>query len=381
MFNKDIVVKVNSNVSKFISKCLKYDIDLLNVSYVDDDIILVKIHKEDYSRLKKLCYFSKITKDGYLGIDAFLLFLKRNRVVLITVFFCFVLMYFIENIIVDVDVIHSNKEMIELVEKELKINGIKTFTYKKDYDELESIKNEIIESNPEKIEWMSITRKGMKYIVRLEERILTDIEENGGYCHVVAKKSGIIKKITSDSGEIIPAINDYVKEGDIIISGEIHLYEEVKDNICASGEVYAEVWYDVNVSVPLNHLEKTYTGNSRYNFIINNKRFFKDKYENYDEEVLNKLNIFGFNIKYIREKEYKNYFDKYSEDEALEKAINEIIEKMQVKLGEKGEILSKKVLKKSQNNSKMDVEVFLVVLEDIGQTVKYEIEGEESDTE
>ena len=55
---------------------------------------------------------------------------------------------------------------------------------------------------------------------------------------------------------------------------------------------------------------------------------------------------------------------------------------MKVKLGKKGEIISKKVLKKSLFDSKMEVEVFVVALEDIANVINYEVKvGEESDTE
>ena len=228
---------------------------------------------------------------------------------------------------------------------------------------------------------MSITRDGMKYIVRVEERILTEIKDENSYCHVVAKKNGLVKNIKSSSGEIISRVNDYVRAGDVLISGEIHLYEEVKGNVCASGSVYAEVWYDVNLSIPFEYQEKEYTGNTRYNFILNNKKLFSDKYEFYDEEEINKLKVWGNNFKYIKELEYKNILKKYSVDEALEEAMRKIDENFKIKLKNEGEIVSKKILKKNEFNSRIDIEVFVVTLENIALQQNYSIEGDIIDSE
>ena len=161
-----------------------------------------------------------------------------------------------------------------------------------------------------------------------------------------------------------------------------NLNEEVKNNVCANGEVLAEVWYKVNARIPLEHFEKKYTGEESYNFIINNKKMFKTKYKLYDTEELKKINIRDFRIYYVKEKEYQNNLKKYTEAEALSQALKIINQKMKVKLSKGGEIKSKKVLKKNMFNSTMEVEVFVVVLEDIGQVVNYDaIEGEESVTE
>ena len=48
----------------------------------------------------------------------------------------------------------------------------------------------------------------------------------------------------------------------------IKLNEEVKNNVCAEGEVYAEVWYTIKASMPLEYEEKKLTNKMRYNFIL-----------------------------------------------------------------------------------------------------------------
>jgi len=379
MYKEKIIIKVTGNINKFIDKCVRRKISLLNINYIDRNSVLIKIYLNDLENVEKFNYYSEIKIFKKLGLERLFLFVRKNLLFFITFIFCFGLMFFLENVIFDINIIHSNNEIIELVKKELDDNGIKVLTIGKSFKELEKIRLKIVENNPKKLEWLSITKVGMKYIVRVEERIVTDIKKKSGYCHVVAKKSGIIKKIKSTSGEIIPRIDDYVREGDTLISGEIHLYDEVKDNVCASGEVWALVWYKVNLSIPYEYFEKEYTGNERYNFLFNKKLLFKEKYKDYDVKNIYKFNLFGGSFKYYKELEYKNILKKYSKEEAIEEGLKQIDLKMQVKLKENGKVTLKKILKKNEFNSRIDIEVFVETLENIASIKNYEIESDIND--
>jgi len=380
MYREKVILKVSGNINKFIDKCIRRKIELLDISYINKDCALIRIYLSDLENVERYNYYSEIKVFKILGFKKIFLFVKNKLLFFITFIFCFCLMFFLENVIFDVNIIHSNQEIIELVKKELDNTGIKVLTIGKSFNELEKIRLKIIENNPKKLEWLSITKVGMKYIVRVEERILTDIKENSGYCHIVAKKSGIIKKIKSTAGEILPRIDDYVREGDTLISGEIHLYDNVKDNVCAEGDVWAEVWYKVNISMPYEYFEKEYTGNERYNFSFNKKILFKEKYQAYDINDIYKFNVFGLSFKYYKELEYRNVLKKYSKEEALEEALKQVDLKMQLKLKENGKVIHKKILKKDEFNSRIDIEVFVETLENIASIKNYEIESDINDT-
>ena len=65
------------------------------------------------------------------------------------------------------------------------------------------------------------------------------------------EKSGIIIKVEAEQGVILKKKNDYVSQGETIISGDIIKDETVKGQVKAKGTVYAETWYKVHVSYPL----------------------------------------------------------------------------------------------------------------------------------
>jgi hypothetical protein len=108
---------------------------------------------------------------------------------------------------------------------------------------------------------------------------------------------------------------------------------------------------------------------------VNNNKYkiFKSRLNNYETEEVKLFTL--FNITFYKLKEYEVNMEnlKYSEEEALDKAINLADEKINIKLGENESIKLRKVLKKSINDSTMDLELFYVVIEDITKKEEYTI--------
>ena len=194
-----------------------------------------------------------------------------------------------------------SKDIYSNIMSYLKEKNIKTFTLYKSNNELNKISDEIMQENREFIDFISITRTGMKYIVNIEERIIKDKEEEKERCHIIAKKEGVITKIDAKKGITLVEEGSLVKKGDILISGEIILNEEIKDNTCAKGDIKANVWYKINISYPLTETIKTYTKREKVNLKMYNKYFKKRLYEKYDEYTMFKFR----NLKLVRQKEYK----------------------------------------------------------------------------
>ena len=102
---------------------------------------------------------------------------------------------FLSNIIFDVKVIHTDNEIRNFLITELEKYGLKKYKFKKSYQEIQEIKNSILNEYQDKIEWLEIEESGTSYIVRLESRIIPNNEVNNNKQNVVASKSAVIKKI------------------------------------------------------------------------------------------------------------------------------------------------------------------------------------------
>ena len=369
--NKYIIIKVTQDIKRFINKCNNYNIELYNIKYIDKDNIIVKIKKDDFDDIKIYNYYSNIEIYNKVGIDYYIHKINKLKYFILCFVIMIICMFLVSNIILKINVIHSNKKVRELVYSELYDNDIKIFSIKKDFNKLENIKNKILENNRDKLEWISITNIGMTYVVRVEERIIDNIKNEYDYCNVVATKEGIVTNIFSDKGDILVNVNDIVRKDDILITGNLIVNEETKNYTCASGRVMAKVWYTTNISLKRDYLKKEYTGKKRINFYINHKVLRNNKYSKFDKKYI----INNKYIKVYKELEYKEKKYKYNELDSVNKALLEIDNKFKNKLGDKGQIIDKKILNKTINNKEINIDVFVITLEDISKQIELNKEG------
>lgn len=378
---------MNKNIVWISSKCDNYyrlirkienlSIKIYEVKYIEK-VLYLKVTKNDYEKISKyiISYKFKIVRNT--GINKLIENIKQEKIFVISLVVGFLVFLCLKNLIVKVNIVHENGNIRELIKDELDENGIKVLSFKKSYKKLDEIRQKILDKHPDKLDWMEFEVKGMVINVKIEERIITDIKKNDRVCDIVAKKNGVINEIKIEQGEGLVNINDYVKEGDILIRGSVKYNEEDKRYTCASGEIYATTWYTGSISIPFKYYEYEKQNDKRYNLVWeyndNKHEIFKNRLENYESNYKTLLKIFDFNLYIDKQVSVKKIEKEYSEEEALEIGINKVIETIEKKLTKKDTIIDKKVLKKVKNNSTMDIDVFVVVKELISTQKEIEIE-------
>ena len=90
-----------------------------------------------------------------------------------------------------------------------------------------TIKSKNSNNSINNLEWVSIKKDGMKYIVRAEERIIKSEVVSDKPRDIVASKDAYITKVISSKGNVLVRQGEYVKKGTVLISGKITLYEDV----------------------------------------------------------------------------------------------------------------------------------------------------------
>ncbi len=362
---------------RFFLRCFKSRITIFD-SREEEETLWVKILDSDFSKIQKF-WFLKVKNTRRTGYQEVKKKLHQQRFFLVSVMVGLVFLFFLSHVMLSVEVIHSNKEIRDLVTMELEERGVKENTWRMSYQEIEQIKEELLNAYPDKLEWLEIEIKGMKYIVRVEERKLESDDELKDACNLVAEKDGIIKEMVYSKGEALFKMNDAVKEGDILIRGTIDNGKENVGYTCATGEVYAEVWYKVNISIPFEYKNIIETDNKRWNIRLTNSSYddfiFKSRLETYTEKRHHLFCFFGNEISFVTQVETIEETKVYSEEEALNKGLEEASLKIEATLEAKERILEKKVLKKEVNDSTMSIEVFVVVLENIAKTQEF-VKGE-----
>ena len=120
------------------------------------------VYKKDYEVILKIkSIYEVLEKEtyGYVKIKKILKINNHFIVILITGYILFLLL---TNTIFDIEVVHSNKEIRNLIEEELKQKGIKKYTLKKSFKKIEQIKEKILNEHPEEIERQEIETSGTK---------------------------------------------------------------------------------------------------------------------------------------------------------------------------------------------------------------------------
>ena len=356
--NKRIYLEVSNELNRFIKKCIDNNINLYNISYVKDKMVVL-IDVKDYLKIKRLNYYSKIRVVKYDGLLNIKKIIKDNIFYISVIFLSFIWMNLLTNYIVDIEIIHSNSGIRRLLKEELDKNNVKKFSLAYSFEELDNITKKILADNKNNLEWVSIKKDGMKYIVRAEERIIKREVVSDKPRDIVASKDAYITKVIGSKGNVLVRQGEYVKKGTVLISGKITLYEDVKGVTSASGSVYGNVWYECTVETPKEISSERLTGRKRYNLNVGNKILLRNKYQNFRQKNIREIKIFGLKIKFYKEEEVEIIKTKTDDEYAL----NRLKEEFDKKLNGKGVIIYQKVLKKDENNSTIKYRVFIITNE------------------
>lgn len=381
------VLKITGkNVSRFIRKLIIQKIELLKVDDINHNEVRITIYKKDYNKVieqKTIYEIDFLESHGIIHIKKII---KFHKVFIFFLFIGLIILYILSHMIFSVQIVHTNHEIRDILTNELSSFGIKKNHFKKSYKTVKKIKKKILERHKDKIEWLEIENIGTKYIVRVEMRKLKEEKKETKKVDIIAKKDAVIKQIVAESGEIIKKENDYVKKGDIIISGNVFLNDKWMASTRASGKVYGEVWYNVKVSYPYIYYEEYLTGkkNTVYTFKFLNKRIelfnvkpYKEK--NIQSKVLLKNNILPISLEKEKQSQKKVIRQILTEEEATIEAVKVARKKMQRNLSKKEHIISEKKLKVNVKDSKIVVDMFFTVYEDITDTREVEEIQDESE--
>ena len=378
MNNNYIKVKiVGRNVNNYIKWLIRKKIDIINLNIIKNNELEVIVDYKDYSLLNK---YSKtynviiIKKYGKLRlIDIF----RKNMIMLACLIFSIFFVYSLSNIIFSIDIVYNDKEIVNLINKELSKYDIRKFRKKKSYQYLNEVKNKILMDNNDTLEWLEIEENGTKYIIRVVERKKENRKEEYLYQSIIAKKNATIVSIKANTGEKLKIDNEYVKRGDTIITGILAKTNGTNIYVKAQGNVLGEVWYKADVEYPLYYQEEKLTGKRKNVFSIYflNKEIPIFPYRRY-KQFKKQQNIFFENnfvpIKLVKEKLYEVNVkeDIYTPEEAIIKATDEAKGKLIEKNGNIVRINDAIILDKQILNSKIKLSLFISVVEDITEIIE-----------
>jgi len=369
--NNKVRIIVNSSTNKFMNFLVYNKINYSNL-IKGDEIYILDIDYKDIDKFKRYDYII----DKYYGIKGIVNYLKYNNSFIFGIACGLFILYLLCNTIFEVKINSDNEDLVNKINASLYENNIVKYKKKISFNEIQKIKEKILEENKENLEWIEIIEDGCNYIVEVTQRIKGSTkDDNKSPSNIVASKDGLIKHISLINGVKIKDVNDYVKKGDVIISGEIFHGEKLVNTTNAKGFVYAEVWYTTTVTIPFKYKEYVDTGKkvNRYYLKFNDKEMtIVGKYNN-ESSMSNKILVLNkpylpFDIYKEEIKIYKYKTFLVDENDAYNIAIEKADYNVNKTLDSDEYIIDKKVLKKVVNSSKMILEVFYKVYENISDT-------------
>ena len=359
------------NINRFIKKLRTNKIEILSLKYIDKNQVDIIIYKKDYETVLKIKSIYEVTELDVFGLIKIKRKLKISRHLIIITVIAFIIFLIFTHIIFNVEVIHSNKDIRNLILSELKKENIKPFSLKKSYSEISQIKENILNKYKDKIEWLEIEENGTKYTVRVEERTIVKKDNDNTPRNIIAKKDGVLKKVIAEKGDIVKDMNDYVKKGDLIVSGELIFNDEVKGKVKAEGKAFAEVWYVTKTEYPIFTFKETKTKNTKNVYAIKflnhtlELTFNKFKTKQIEEKEILKHNLIPFQIVKQKQTETKVKDEILTVEEAIYKAKQKAENNIKKNLSKEEYIIRSKYLKSTVKESIVEVEMFFAVYENI----------------
>lgn len=359
------------NINRFIKKLRTKRIEILSLKYKSPNEADIIIYKKDYENVLKIKSIYEVTELDVFGLIKIKRKIKISKHLISLIIIAFSIFLIFTHVIFDVEIIHSNKDIRNLLLNELKQEGIKKFSFKKSYKEINKIKEKILNKYPDKIEWIEIEENGTKYIVRVEERTIVKENKDNDPRNIIALKDGVLKKVIAEKGDIVKDMNDYVKKGDMIINGELIFNEKVTGKVRAEGKAYAEVWYVTKTEYPLATYTETETGKTKNVYAIKflnhtlELTLNKFKTKKIDEKGITEHLLIPIKLVKQKQKETKVTDQILTVEQAIIQAQKKAEKDIKKNLSKDEYIIRSKYLKSTVKESILEVEMFFAVYEDI----------------
>ncbi len=156
--------------------------------------------------------------------------------------------------------------------------------------ELLAIEETLLEKHYEEIEFLEIRRSGSTLKIKYNKR-RKSIELPKPTNNIYAKKDGIIKQILVKTGVVEVSINQFVKEGDLLINDTIIDNNNNEIFIGCEGKIYAYTWYLYEISYKN---DKKMTSDEVFIYLLDEARNKANKNIDGEDEYIEKENVLQF---------------------------------------------------------------------------------------
>ncbi|MDO5291851.1 MAG: sporulation protein YqfD [bacterium] len=329
---------------RFLNLCSNHQILIWDLKKVDEGYQF-QIMLRDYYKLRPIVRKTKTMPyvRKRFGLPFYIHRYRKRKIFFVGIVLAVSIVYYMSLFIWDIQVSgqysHTEEAIVKFLDSKGVYAGVKKGTLN-----CQEIEETIRKKYPD-IGWVSAEIRGTRLLLELTETNMPKpYEKQTDPCHIVADKDCIVEKIVTRKGTPMVKEGQVVKKGDILVSGVIELHGDdqtviQKQAVVADADITVKTYYKYKSGFDLDYVDKIYTDNSMkyYSFSMFGRQFYicnplKDynKYEKCDkivDETTLKLNTnfyLPFSVSSIENKEYELVNKTYSEEEAIDKATNDL---------------------------------------------------------
>ncbi len=362
---------------RFLNRCIEEDLSIWHIKRVGEERIVFYMDVEDAKQIRPLlrmtnCQVVFLQRRGLPFI--FKQMMKRSGFVTGLMAFLMI-MFTLSNMVWNVEVRGASPQVEHELRQVVYQMGIKRGSFQFFLPSVEAIQRDVTELVAGAT-WVGVRKKGTIYEFEVVEQQLPEEAERYSPRHLVATKKAIIHDIFVEHGQALVKPNDFVRKGDTLVSG--YIGKEGKTEIVpAQAIVLGEIWYKSTVSVPLNNLFTTLTGekDSLHYLSVSGVDipiwgFGKKEFTSFEQfEHERPLQFFKWSlpISYKRTDflETNELNRTYTRKEAISAARQRARVDLMKHLPKGAEIIGEKVLHEALENGKVNLQIHYQVIEDI----------------
>ena len=147
------------NPKKFLQEIINNNINLYDIKINKNDLEII-ILDNDISKIEKIKYLHKIKILNYYGPSKIKYLLIKKKLLIVFVIIGIIINILLSNIVFDIEIDTSNKELKKIIINDLKDNNIKKYHFKLSDERKKQTKEKILSKEHEKIEWIEIIEPG-----------------------------------------------------------------------------------------------------------------------------------------------------------------------------------------------------------------------------
>ena len=283
---------------RLLNLCGQHRLAFWELCWVDGTTLTLRVRWTDLRRLEELAEraMCTLTVEGRRGVLPFAAGLRRRWGFGVGVALALLAVTVLSRFVLVVEVTGNARVPAALILSELQRQGVRPGVYGPALERRE-IANRALMALPQ-LSFMAVNLHGTRVEVIVREATPTpQLLDETTPADIVAAADGIILDIRATAGRPLVADGDTVAAGDVLISGDMDLYEPEGSDydqgrlvVHATGEVTARTWRILEACVPLSRRTKVYTGEERrlhtLKFLWGKVEFYQNSgisYEKYDK--------------------------------------------------------------------------------------------------